>query len=244
MKAMIFAAGLGTRLKPLTDHLPKALVEVACKPLIQWQLERMRAIGCHDVTVNVHHFADLLEAWLMEHKGNDMTIRISSERDLLLDTGGAVRKARPLLLAGGAEPVLLHNVDILSNADLPQLQVHHEGHDATLLVSHRETRRYLLFDEGMRLVGWLNKATGEVRSPYPGLKAEQCRQLAFAGVHIFSPTLFPLMDSLPERFGIVDFYLSLCRERNIYGWEQEGLRLMDVGKIDTISEAESFASSL
>ncbi len=242
MKAMIFAAGLGTRLKPLTDRMPKALVPIAGRPLLQIQLERLAEAGFDDVVVNVHHFADMIEQWCAQHAYTN--IQFSDERACLLETGGGVKHATPLLrqLANGdeAERFLIHNVDILSNVDLAAFWNEGTQCDALLLVSERATQRYLLFDDAMRLVGWTNIKTGEVRSPFADLDVNACRKLAFAGIHQMSTALLPLMQSWPERFSIIDFYLDACASRNIRGYVQPGLRLMDVGKIDTLSEAEAF----
>ncbi|MBO5708968.1 MAG: NTP transferase domain-containing protein, partial [Bacteroidales bacterium] len=183
MKAMIFAAGLGTRLKPLTDTLPKALVPVSGKPLMELTLEKLRKSGFGEAVVNVHHFADKIEEWLAEQdwislqtgesaEGN-MLVQVSDERDLLLETGGAVLHARKYL--EGCGHFLIHNVDIISNCDLGWLmaQVRPDAL-ATLLVSKRKSSRYLLFEpETMRLVGWMNEKTGELRLAGPHIKEEE-----------------------------------------------------------------------
>ena len=244
MKAMIFAAGLGTRLKPITDTLPKALVPVNGEPLLGHVIRKLLAVGADDLTVNVHHFPDQIIDWLAA-RDFGVPVHISDEREQLLETGGAIRHARPFL--DGDAPFLIHNVDILSDIDLrafmaaaPQDAV------ATLLVSERRTRRYLLFDpDSLRLVGWTDIGTGEVRSPFPGLDPSRCRRLAFSGIHYLSPTVFPLMESWPDRFPIMDFYLKLCRDVPIYGVAAPADRiLVDVGKLDTLAEAESSVQRL
>lgn len=243
MKAMIFAAGLGTRLKPLTDTLPKALVPVNGKPLLEHLILKMKAAGITDITINVHHFAEKILSFLEEHDHFGICIRISDERTELLETGGGIRHAIPLLRAGDAQedtPVLIHNVDILSNLDLKEFCTTHPDADATLLVSSRNTARYLLFDEGNRLVGWTNLQTGEVKSPYPELDVTACRKYAFAGIHLFSPALFPEMESWDEKFSIIDFYLSLADKKIIKAFPKEDLRLVDVGKLDSLALAEEF----
>ncbi len=238
-KAMVFAAGLGTRLKPLTDTMPKALVPIGGRPLLAHVLDKLRGAGFTDVVINVHHFADQIESWCQGRPG----LRLSDERRELLDTGGGIRHARALL--GDAPRFLVHNVDILSNVDLEAFWRQGEGHDATLLVSERQTQRYLLFDPAtMRLVGWTNVATGQVKSPFPDLRPADCRMLAFAGIHQMSTALLPLMDQWPERFGIIDFYLAVCRDRDIRGYVQPSLRLLDVGKIDVLGDAERFAEDI
>lgn len=244
MKAMVFAAGLGTRLKPLTDTLPKALVPVNGKPLIDITLERLGRAGVTEAVVNVHHFADKLAAHIAAHDYG-FPVRISDEREALLDTGGGLRKAAALF-APGDDPILIHNVDILSNADLPALHAAcaERGDDIALLVSERQTQRYLLFGDDMLLRGWTNIATGEVRSPYPSLRTESLHRLAFSGIHCVSPRCLAEMDAFPEKFPIMDFYLSLCARLDIRAVTQPGLRLLDVGKQDTLQKAEEFAQSL
>ena len=244
MKTMIFAAGLGTRLRPLTDTMPKALVPIGGHPLLEILLHKLGAEGFHDIVINIHHFADQIEVWVEQFvKDNpEYTIALSDERAQLLETGGGIRHAIPLF--GDAERLLIHNVDILSNCCLSQFLQESKDHYATLLVSQRKTQRYLLFDEDNRLVGWTNLSTGQVRSPYPNLDPSRCRMLAFAGIHHMSTSLLPLMNDWPEKFSIIDFYLSICDRYPIYGYEQPDLRLMDVGKIDSLSEAESFVTSI
>lgn len=244
MKAMIFAAGLGTRLKPLTDRMPKALVPVGGRPLLEILIEKLQSAGFDDLVINVHHFADMIEEWVAPHDNSQAPprIRLSDERKELLDTGGGIKHARPLL--EDCDRFLIHNVDILSNVDLSRFFACGEGADATLLVSERKTSRYLLFDDDMRLVGWTNTQTGEVKSPHPHLDPSRYRPLAFAGIHQMSTSLLPLMDTWPARFSIIDFYLSLCASRRIVGHVQPGLRLMDVGKLDTLAAAEAFVASL
>lgn len=237
---MVFAAGLGTRLKPLTDTMPKAMVPVGGVPLIRRVLARLREAGAGRVVVNVHHLARQIVDYLAANGNFGMDIRISDESGGLLDTGGGLKKAAPLFRTDA--PILIHNVDILSNVDIDALLAAAAGADATLLVSRRETTRYLLFDDAMRLVGWTNTATGQVRSPYPQLDPARCARYAFAGIHVFSPRLFALMDAFPDKFGIIDFYLGACAEADIRGHVQPGLRLLDVGKLDTLAEAERFAS--
>lgn len=243
MKAMIFAAGLGTRLKPLTDRMPKALVPVAGKPLLQHQLEKLKSAGVTDVVINVHHFADMIEEWVAAHPTDGVSVRFSDERAELLETGGGIRKARPLL---GEGRTLVHNCDILSNADLKAFWAKGEGAAATLMVSERETTRYLLFDNAMNLKGWTNVKTGEVKGiGRDGRLSEgPLYKLAFSGIHQIDSEAFPLMDEFPEKFGIIDFYLRLAGEMTVKGVNEEGLCLMDVGKQETLAEAEQFIRAL
>lgn len=244
MKAMVFAAGLGTRLKPITDTLPKALVPVGGEPLLAHVIRKLTASGFDEIIVNVHHFAPLIRAYLETHDFG-VPVRISDETDLLRETGGAVRHARPLLQ--GKEPFLIHNVDILSDLDLNWFcSAARPDALANILVSKRETARYFLFDDSMRLVGWTNVKTGEVRSPYPDLDLQACRKFAFAGIHLHSQDIFQAFDEygFGERFSIVDFYLRACADHPVYGIVPEELTLIDVGKLDTLAEAERLYSSM
>lgn len=234
---MVFAAGLGTRLRPLTDTRPKALVTVGDRTLLEIVLTRLASAGAEEAVVNVHHHAAMLTDFIRT-RSFPIPVRISDESDALLNTGGGLRRAASFF-RDESEPVLIHNVDILSNADLSAFHRHALPFDATLLVSQRQTSRYLLFDEGMRLVGWTNRSTGEVRTPYPNLRVEACTMLAFSGIHAFSPRLFPQMDSFPPAFSIIDFYLSVCDKVEIRGYVQPGLELLDVGKPDALVAANS-----
>lgn len=242
---MIFAAGLGTRLRPITDTLPKALVPVCGKPLLYHTIIRLRDAGYTDLVVNIHHFPQQIRRYLSQNDFG-VNIRISDESDRLLETGGAILHAKPLL-EDTQEPFLIHNVDIVSNLDIPWFRSRMPaGALATLLVSPRETRRYLLFDDGMRLVGWTDTATGQVRSPYPGLRAQDCRRYAFAGIHNISPAIFAAFRDLavPERFPIMDFYLDACARYPIMGVPAPDLTVVDVGKLDTLAQAEQVAAGL
>ncbi|MBR5654528.1 MAG: NTP transferase domain-containing protein [Prevotella sp.] len=242
-QAMIFAAGLGTRLRPLTDTMPKALVTVAGQPLLCHVLQKMSMAGITRLVVNVHHFANQIIEFLNITEYPDLDIRISDESEMLLETGGGIKKARPLFDEN--EPVLIHNVDILSNAQVDTL--YNSRADATLLVSDRPSSRRLLFNDDMLLVGWKNMTTGEIRSPHPWVKGadenNQLQRLAFSGIHLLSPSLFPIMDEWPERFPIIDFYLSTCATHKIKAVVQQDLRLLDVGKIDSLTQAEQFIMS-
>ena len=230
-QAMIFAAGLGTRLKPLTDTMPKALAPVAGQPLLWHVIMKLKAAGYERIVVNVHHFAQQIIDYLQANANFGLDIRISDERQQLLETGGGIKKALPLFDANA--PILIHNVDILSNLDLCALPM-----DAPLLVvSERKTKRYLQFNDTMRLVGWKNIETGE-------LKGSEGRSLAFSGIHIFHPSLAPLLSDWPERFPIMDFYLKACGDHLIRGYEARDLNLLDVGKLDSLDQAEKFIKSL
>jgi len=265
MKAMIFAAGLGTRLKPLTDTLPKALVPVCGRPLIEHVCRKLQAQGVDEAVVNVHHFADKIQQWLSEQSWicreasckteGKMLVQVSDERKCLLETGGAVLHARKYL--EGCGTFLIHNVDILSDLDMRWLSSQgRPGALATLLVSPRKSSRQLLFDpQTMALVGWHNLQTGEIRSPFPGLDPEKCISLAFSGIHMMSDRIFDVMEEYvhthgldisgePARFPVIDFYLWACARHDIYGVRADSLRLVDVGKFDSLSLAEEFISPI
>ena len=237
-QAMIFAAGLGTRLKPLTDTMPKALVRVGGQPLLWHVVQKLKTAGYERIVVNVHHFAEQIVDYLAANDNFGLDIRISDETRGLLETGGGIKKALPLF--DSESPILIHNVDILSNVRLHRLYdllasaaFADAAMDALLLVSERKTKRYLQFDDEMRLSGWKNIETGEVK----GLEG---RSLAFSGIHIIGPATFPLFDEMPDRFGIIDFYLKYCEQCIFLGYEKKDLRLLDVGKLDTLHEAEKF----
>lgn len=277
MKAMIFAAGLGTRLKPLTDTLPKALVPLAGKTLLQWQIERLKAAGITDIVVNVHHFPDMIIHYLRENDNFGCRIAVSDERDMLLETGGGLRKAKSLLLGIGSresrnndEPILVCNVDILSNIDIPTLlNAYNPDEMGVVVVSPRDTQRYLLFDHDNRLRGWTNIATGEVRpaslvsslhilpptgeadlqaKPTYQLQRSDLSPLAFSGMQVLNPRIFDAMNKVVaekgDKFSLIDLYLSIAEKEILRAFIPENYRMMDVGKIAQLSEAESFAASL
>ena len=246
---MIFAAGLGTRLRPLTDTMPKALVPVAGETLLGHVVKRLRRAGCDRIVVNVHHFARQITDYLRRNDNFGIDIRVSDESEMLLDTGGGLKKAAPLFRRD--EPILIHNVDIISNVDINGLydEALHGDADAVLLVSSRQTTRYLLFDDDMNLTGWKNVKTGELRGPIAAGGAEKprpasVRALAFSGIHVISARLLDMMNDMPDRFSIIDFYLKICGRRRIKGLHKTGLRLLDVGKTDTLAEAGRFIAEI
>lgn len=258
MKAMIFAAGLGTRLRPITDTIPKALVPVGGKPLLEHVIERLHSCGFDEFVVNVHHFASKISDFLDHADFQGCRIRVSDETDLLRDTGGGIRHARALLDDG--KPFLVHNVDIITDLDPGKVyRAHDPASLATLVVSERKSSRYLLFENRnvadrpcRRLVGWMNVSTGEVRSPYgewrrqPSgdfdadsfVQANGLEKFAFAGIHVISPGVFPLMESWPEKFSIIDFYLSVAAEHTISAYVADHATIVDVGKMETLEKAE------
>ena len=242
MRAMLFAAGKGTRLRPITDQIPKALVSVAGKPLLAIVIERLRNAGVREIVINIHHFGEQILDYLLNNDFG-VNISVSDERESLLDTGGGLKKAVPLF-SSSDEPILLHNVDILSNADIASLYEKSSKQAATLLVSSRKTSRYLLFDENNCLRAWQNVTTGEMRSPYANIDLGRLRPYAFSGIHCFSPCLFPFMESFAERFSLIDFYLQVCDKVDIKCEVKPDLRMLDVGKIDTLQRAEEFLLDL
>ena len=255
---MIFAAGLGTRLKPLTDTLPKALVPLAGKTLLQWQIEKLKAAGITDIVVNVHHFADKIIDYLRENNYFGCNIQVSDERDMLLETGGGLRKAKSLLTGFRLpasecpkDPILICNVDILSNIDIPTLlKAYNPDEMGVVVVYPRDTQRYLLFDETNRLCGWTNIATGEVRGPVADNQylIANTRKLAFSGMQLLNPRIFEVMDKVVtekgEKFSLIDLYLNIAEKEILRAFIPENYRMMDVGKINQLSEAESFATTL
>ena len=236
---MIFAAGLGTRLKPLTDHMPKALVPVAGKPMLEHVIGKLKSAGFDEIAINVHHFADQIIDFLKEKDNFGIRIWISDESEELLDTGGGIKKAAPYF----DEPFLVHNADILSNIDLKAMYNYHltSSNDATLLVSPRKTIRNLLFDEGNRLQGWVNKDTLQTKPEGFVYHPEVQKEYAFGGIHVISPTLFKYMgDGWTGKFSIMDFYLRTCHEAQLGSYVKEDLQLIDIGKLDTLAKAEDF----
>ena len=251
--AMIFAAGLGTRLKPYTDNCPKAMVEVAGHPMIAHQLTKLREAGFGRVVINVHHYAEQIIDYVNANNGFGLDIAFSDERGQLLDTGGGIRKALPLFDA--EHPILIHNVDIFSNADLTALYTDHEdeGSDASLLVSKRDTSRYFIFDNEDHLVGWKNLLTGEVRTAYDELRPalerlteddEPYRLRAFSGIHVISPTLFPSLEKQGEVFSITNFYWQQSLQHKMCCVEApEEFRWVDAGKPEALKRAEEIVES-
>jgi len=238
MKAMVLAAGLGTRLRPLTDDRPKALVEVGGRTLLEITLARLREFGVREVIVNVHHFADMVVAFLKSRDNFGMQIEISREDNLLLDTGGGLKKAAHFFVDGpGDEPFILHNVDIISSIDLHRMAQAHAQRQAlaTLAVQDRESSRYLLFDEADQLCGRRLMREGKTEIARP---SSQMQALAFCGIHIISPRLLGLM-SEQEAFSIIDIYLRLAAKgEKILAFRADGSYWRDLGKPEQILAAE------
>ncbi len=238
-KAMIFAAGLGTRLRPLTDNKPKALVEVSGIPLLEIAIRRLKRYGFREVVVNIHHFGQQIVDFLESKQHFDIQIHISDERELLLDTGGGLKKARSLI---GNHPFLVYNADIISDINLGQLYDAHLASSAlaTLATRDRKTSRYLLFNDQRRLVGWTNAKTGELKLPVP---AAVYRQRAFSGIHVLSPEIFQFMPD-QQIFSIIDVYLSAAAHRPILEYPHDKDRWIDVGKIPQLKEAPGVLKNL
>ena len=232
-KAMIFAAGLGTRLKPFTLNAPKAMAPVNGKPLLQRNIEYLKLFGIEEIVVNVHHFADQIISFLQENDFGVKTI-ISDETDAVLETGGGLLKARPLL--ENAEDILVMNVDILTDVDLDELFSNHKenGALATLAVSKRESSRGLLFNDSGQLCGWHNKKTGEEKIVRD---KKDLIDFAFSGIQVISSQVFPLIKQT-GKFSIIDTYLDLASSQKIIAYDHSGKILMDVGKPESLRKAE------
>ena len=241
MKAMIFAAGLGTRLKPLTDHMPKALVPVAGKPMLEHVICKLKDYGFTEIVINIHHFGQQIIDFLQANQNFGVTIHISDEREKLLDTGGGIKKASTFFRDD--EPFLIHNVDILSDTNLKELYEYHlhSQNDATLLASQRKTVRYLLFDKNDQLNGWINKDTLQTKPEGFQYNPQLYREYAFSGIHVASPSLFQYMGKeWSGKFPIMDFYLKTCQQAKIGGYLKEELQLIDIGKPETLEKASLF----
>lgn len=242
MKAMIFAAGLGTRLKPITDSMPKALVPVNGKTLLEVVIHKLILAGFDEIIINVHHFPEQIIDFLTKKNNFDIRIEISDESDELLDTGGGLKKAAHFFDDG--KPFLIHNVDILSNIDLKKFYTQHlkdKKRLTSLVVSYRDTYRYLLFDDVMRLHGWINIKTGNTK-PVENLAVQSFQKYAYAGIQVVSPRIFELMEQEPDQFPIMDFYLQHCQQEEIMGYVPQNLRMLDVGKINTLKKISDYIS--
>jgi NDP-sugar pyrophosphorylase family protein len=238
MKAMLFAAGLGTRLKPFTDKHPKALAPVNGKPLLQRNIEYMKSYGVEDFIVNTHHFADQITDFLEAHDNFGVRVTVSYEAGEPLETGGGLKKAG-WFFEGDTRPFLVMNADILTNLDLSAIVRYHEAHKpiATLAVTHRKSSRNFLFDDTMRLCGWTNLQTGEKRMSRT--YTDDLQPLAFTCVHVVEPSIFPLIRQ-EGKFSIIDTYLEIARTHDIRGYLHDQDCVVDVGKPESILEAERY----
>lgn len=233
MKAMIFAAGLGTRLRPLTNDRPKALVVFRDKPLLEHTINKLKTVGVDHVIVNVHHFADKVIDFLLS-KDFGVKISISDESEELLDTGGGLRKAHELL---GDEPFFVHNVDILSDIDLSLMLDAHKQNNAAATIAVRKTQsnRYFLQNKDLQLCGWGNKDANEQIISRPSKELEE---ISFTGIHILSGAIFKYIK--PEgAISIIDAYLKAAREETIHCFACDDNEWMDVGTPEMLKQAES-----
>lgn len=236
MKALLFAAGLGTRLKEQTQNKPKALVDLAGKPLLQHAIEHLTQFGITDITINVFHFAEQVISFIKENNSFGIDIHISDERDQLMDTGGGLKKAGVFLK--GDESILIYNVDVISNLDLNVLQKYHQEQKAlaTLVVRPRETSRYLMFDHNLQLAGWKNFSNGETRISRPESYAD-AQPLAFSGIHLVQPEILDLIIE-EGKFPIMDLYLRLAKDQSIKAFIDQSDLWMDLGKPEELLMAE------
>ncbi|RYD59522.1 MAG: nucleotidyltransferase family protein [Sphingobacteriales bacterium] len=232
MKAMIFAAGLGTRLKPFTDHHPKALAEVNDKTLLEHSIRYLKRFGIEDIIVNVHHFADQIEDVIADNSGFGSWVTISDERDFVLETGGGLKKAGWYF--EGSEPFVVMNVDVLTNLDLGKMIEAHKESDsmATLAVMNRNSSRHLLFDEHKLLCGWSNSKTGEQRI---SREVTWMQPFAFSGVQVLSPSILQM--PFQGKFSMIDVYLHFAKTNVIKAFDHTGNIFIDVGKPETLEQA-------
>jgi len=233
MKAMIFAAGLGTRFKPWTDKHPKALAIINGKSLLQRTVEYLQQYDIHEIVVNVHHLAEQVEDAIEKNKGWGSHIQISNERDELLDTGGGLLKAKELI---GNETFLTVNVDILTDMNVKYFLSMHQQQQGiiTLAVTDRDTSRYLIFNKYGRLCGWRNKSTGEEKIV---IHAPDLFERAYSGIAIFEPSVFDLIP-FTGKFSLIDLYLALALQNKVAEFNHTGDKLIDVGKAENAMVAE------
>jgi NDP-sugar pyrophosphorylase family protein len=239
MKALIFAAGLGTRLKPFTDTHPKALLQLKGMTLLEIAIKRLKQAGCTSIIINVHHFADQIIDFVHQHDSFGLEIAFSDEADLLLDTGGGLKKASWFLKDA---PFFIYNADILTDLDLKAMYENHLTQKAmvSLAVKTRPSSRQLLFNEHNLLCGWLNEKTGEEIMVHQGA---QLRKFAFSGIHVVSPEAF---DYFPPQdvYSIIPWYLDLAKTNPIFGYVHDHNFLLDVGKVERIEEAKTLVNQL
>ncbi len=236
MKALLFAAGLGTRLKEHTQNRPKALVVLAGKPLLQHAIEHLIQNEVTDITINVHHYAEQVISFIEENHSFGINIQISDERDQLLDTGGGLKNAASIL--SGNEPILIYNVDVISNLDLKILLNYHQEQKAlaTLVVRSRDTSRYLMFDKNLQMAGWKNFSSGETRISRKEFFSE-AQPFAFSGIHLIQPELLQLITEV-GKFPIMDLYLRLAKNHSIKAFIDHSTVWMDLGKPEQLQLAE------
>lgn len=241
MKAMLLAAGFGTRLKPFTNDHPKALVQVNNKTLLQRNIEYLQQSGVYDVIVNVHHFAEQVIETIIRNNGWGSNITISDETDAILETGGGLKRAEWYLK--DEENFVLMNADVLTDLSLKEMILFHEANNplATLATTNRETSRYFLFNDENILCGWKNVKTGEEKIPHSPFSIHkeglEVRAKAFSGIHIINKKIFSLMQQSEVKFSMVDVYLSLCAENKILSFDHSDTKFIDVGKPESLQQA-------
>ena len=241
MRAMILAAGLGTRLKPLTDSIPKALLKITGHTLLELQIKKLKAEGFDRTIINIHHFADKVKRYLKENNFFNCSIEISDESDKLLDTGGGLKKASHFFSDGN--PFLVYNVDILSNISLKKLMEFHLSSKsiATLAVQNRESSRKFLFDKNNTLCGWMNDQSVE-KIITRGAQSELF-PYSFSGIQVIDPKIFKYFPD-KDVFSLVDLYLSVAKKENICGFIHNEDEWMDLGKIEKLNQAENFLEKI
>jgi len=241
MKAMILAAGRGTRLKSLTENTPKALVKAGAMSLLERLIMKMKVQGVSSIVINVHHFAEQITEYLEQKNYFDIPIQIADESDMLLETGGGILNAAPFF--DGVEPFIVHNVDILSDLDLRKIYQDHISSQtlATLAVKNRNTSRYLLFDANLQMKGWENRNTGEKIIP-DGIN-RNLTPMAFSGIHVISPKIFPLIEEKGS-FSIIKTYLRICHEQVIRAYPHEEGLWIDAGKPEGLELANTLLGGL
>ena len=238
---MILAAGLGTRLKPFTNTTPKALVPILGKPVIEHVILKLKRQGFNEIVINIHHFGDQIIDFIKSKNYFDIRIEFSDEREKLLDTGGAIKKASWFF--DDDKPILIHNADILSDVNLAEVYQNHLESDAmaTLVVNERKTSRYLFFDKKNYLKGWINVKKGKTVSSSAYDPTEH-HKLAFFGIHVLSANAISFMEKFPNKFSIIDFYLSFCNTNSVQAFIANDNKMVDVGKLEALKKAEDFLS--
>jgi len=235
MRAMILAAGLGTRLKPLTDNTPKALLKIKDKTLLELQIKKIKSAGIREIVINVHHFADMITEFLEQNKLFDCSIEISDETEKLLDTGGGLKKASAFFSDG--KPFLLQNVDILSNINLNLLTASHNSSTslATLAVQDRKSLRKILFNNEMIFSGWMNEKSGE--RIISRIQNSEFISRSFSGIQIVDPTIFKYFPD-KDVFSLIELYLNAAKNEKIVGYDHSSDEWLDLGKVENLNTAE------
>ncbi|MFO7524356.1 MAG: sugar phosphate nucleotidyltransferase [Ignavibacteriaceae bacterium] len=241
MNALILAAGLGTRLKPLTDEKPKALIEIGGMTLLEISIKKLLKHGFENIVVNVHHFGELIISYLKEKNNFGANIYVSDERKLLLDTGGAIKEIEKHI--NFDFPILVYNVDVITDLDLMQIYIYHSKSDnlATLAVRKRDSGRYLLLNSDNILCGWINKITREKKIVRESIN--KLNEFAFSGIHVVNPAIFNLMP-VERKFSIIELYLKLAPNFLIKGYDHSDTEWIDVGKLKNIEAAERLLKAI